>query len=350
MLLEVTARCNQACPYCFASSAGNTPPRDYAEPGIENISEWYTLLRGKGGDRPYNIHISGGEPTVRDDLPEIIALGKAKGFPYIQLNTNGKRFSEEPGYAKILKQSGLSAVFLQFDGIDNAVYRKTRGTDLFEVKEKALKACREAELSAVLAVTLVPGINDGSIGEILSYAIDRVPYIKGVHFQPVSYFGRYPGASSEKDRITLPEVLRAIEIQTNGKIRTADFYPSSSGHPACAFHGTFSISPNGVIRPKKRPEDNVSKERHILSRDYVEAKWKLPASCCCGIKEGSETELGGWDDFLNGLRRETFSITGMAFQDAWTMDLNRLSRCYVSVLSGGKDLIPFCAYNLTSAC
>jgi hypothetical protein len=37
----------------------------------------------------------------------------------------------------------------------------------------------------------------------------------------------------------------------------------------------------------------------------------------------------------------------MAFQDAWTLDLDRLSHCYLHVMRGDGALLPFCAFNLT---
>jgi uncharacterized radical SAM superfamily Fe-S cluster-containing enzyme len=47
--------------------------------------------------------------------------------------------------------------------------------------------------------------------------------------------------------------------------------------------------------------------------------------------------------------KETIEISGMAFQDAWTLDLQRLSRCYINIVSPEGLLVPFCAYNLTAA-
>ena len=56
---------------------------------------------------PFNIQLSGGEPTMRDDLPEIIHMGRKKGFTFFQLNTNGIRLAREDGYARKLKKAGL---------------------------------------------------------------------------------------------------------------------------------------------------------------------------------------------------------------------------------------------------
>ncbi|MDR0817794.1 MAG: hypothetical protein LBN35_04060, partial [Clostridiales Family XIII bacterium] len=84
VLLDVTARCNQHCPWCFARAGEEVLP----DPGLSEISAWYDRLLELGEERPFNIQLSGGEPTVRDDLAEIIRMGREKGFEYIQLNTN----------------------------------------------------------------------------------------------------------------------------------------------------------------------------------------------------------------------------------------------------------------------
>ena len=65
--------------------------------------------------------------TLRDDLPEIVAAAKAAGCRYVQLNTNGFRLAEDPGYVKALAEAGLSFVFLQFDGTEEAIYEPLRG-------------------------------------------------------------------------------------------------------------------------------------------------------------------------------------------------------------------------------
>ncbi len=99
-LLEVTGRCNLACPYCFAA-AGNAPKPD---PALDVIRFWFD--RVKHAAPACNIQLSGGEPTVRDDLPQIIEMGRRRGFAFIQLNTNGLRLAREKGYAQRLKGRG----------------------------------------------------------------------------------------------------------------------------------------------------------------------------------------------------------------------------------------------------
>jgi uncharacterized radical SAM superfamily Fe-S cluster-containing enzyme len=66
------------------------------------------------------------------------------------------------------------------------------------------------------------------------------------------------------------------------------------------------------------------------------------------VTSESKQILGSWDDFLERVNTYSFSISGMAFQDAWNLDLERLRECYIIHVSREGKLIPFCAYNLTN--
>ena len=94
------------------------------------IKSWFEALVASGD--PCNIQLSGGEPTLRDDLPEIVAMGRAMGFRFIQLNTNGLRLARDPSFVERLKKAGLASVFLQFDGTDDRIHRALRGGPLLK--------------------------------------------------------------------------------------------------------------------------------------------------------------------------------------------------------------------------
>ena len=72
---------------------------------------------------------SGGEPTVRDDLPGIFDLVRQRGFGLVQLNTNGLRLAQEADYAATLADAGLESVYLQWDAVSDAAFRMLRGRD-----------------------------------------------------------------------------------------------------------------------------------------------------------------------------------------------------------------------------
>lgn len=349
VLLEITGRCNLNCHYCFASSGEKDN-----DPSLDQIKEWLELLAHLG--KPF-IHLSGGEPTVRNDLPEIISLARQMGFSYIQLNTNGVRLGEDPQYGRELKDAGLSSVFMQFDGTKDEIYRRLRGRNLLTVKEKAIRNCGDNLLGVVLVPTIVPGVNDDNIGEIVNYGLSRIPEVRGIHFQPVSYFGRYPAAPLDEQRITLPEIIRGIVEQTDGIFKIEDFAPSGCDHARCGFHGDFLLLSDGSIqaltpksdptscccKPDSTPSFSAAVEK---SRNFVARRWVRTDSdreCCEENKRSDDL-----DYFLNRLKSHGFSLTGMAFQDCWNIDLERLKECSLHVLNPAGKIIPFCAYNLSS--
>ncbi len=347
-ILEVTGRCNLGCPVCFAD-AGDGP----ADPDMKEIEDWYRRILDAGG--PYNIQLSGGEPTMRDDLPGIVALGSRLGFNFIQINTNGLRLAAEPGYVKELKDAGLKSVFLQFDGTREDIYLELRGRWILGEKIAAIEHCAAYNIGVVLVPTLVPGVNTDNIGAIIKFALEYAPAVRGVHFQPVSYFGRYPGIPLDKDRITIPEVIREIEMQTGGLIDAGTFRPPGCENALCSFHGNFILMPGGKLRPwggdnpgkccplPEKAEEGAGKARSFVSR-FWSSPWVEDASAMeeCNCKDP-------FDEFLEHFRTQTFTVSGMAFQDAWNLDLERLKDCCIHVMSRDSRLIPFCAYNLTSA-
>lgn len=346
-LLEVTGRCNLACPVCFASSTG-AGGEAAADPDTDTVRAWYDRVMAWSG--PCNIQLSGGEPTVREDLPELVAMGRRAGFPFIQLNTNGLRLAREPGYARRLREAGLASVFLQFDGIDDSVYRTLRGRSLLEDKRRAVERCAEAGIGVVLVATLVPGVNTGQIGGIIDLGIALSPGVRGVHFQPIAYFGRVPHPPDDALRITLPEVIMAVVDQGGGRFRPEDFHPPGCEHALCSFSGNFIVLEQGRVQPLTRRRDACCGEPVDAAEGAgkaiaaTAARWAAPpapreGACACG-----DDDLGR---FIARAATHGFSISGMAFQDAWTVDLERLRGCCIHTVSPDGRLIPFCAYNLT---
>jgi uncharacterized radical SAM superfamily Fe-S cluster-containing enzyme/CTP:molybdopterin cytidylyltransferase MocA len=347
VLLEVTSRCNLACPVCFAAAGG-----EGKDPDLAAVEGWFRTLLAAGG--PYNIQLSGGEPTLRDDLPDIIAYGRSLGFSFFQLNTNGLRLAADSGYARRLKEAGLSCVFLQFDGLDDAVYEIIRGKPLLDVKRAAISRCAELGLGVVLVPTLVLGVNTGQIGRIIEFAAGHIPAVRGVHFQPVSYFGRYPVSPGDSGRFTLPELMRALADQSGGKMNIGDFRPTGGRNACCSFHANYLVAADGGFKLlsgaetksccQPRPAaDSVRKVRAFVAR-----RWSVPggpraatlASC-----PGTVTE--SLDEFLASVENRSLGISAMAFQDCDTFDFDRTKECPLHTLHPDGRLIPFCAYNLT---
>ena len=336
------------CPVCFAAAGS-----DAHDPDIQTIESWYRTLLDSGG--PYNIQLSGGEPTLRDDLPEIIALGRSLGFCFFQLNTNGLRLEEDPSYVRSLKEAGLNCVFLQFDGTGDTIYEKIRGRALFDLKDAAISNCGEHNLGVVLVPTLVPGINTDDIGRIIEFAVRMMPTVRGVNFQPVSYFGRYDGEPADSGRITIPEVITELERQTGGRLKVKDFHPPSAENSYCSFSGNFVLMQDAELKTWKqegrsgccspRPATDGAKKSQL----FVARKWSASKDneATNKINCGNFMKVDSLDAFLERVEKYSLCISGMAFQDAWNVDLERLRECFIHVVSPDKRIIPFCAYNLT---
>ena len=334
------------CPVCFASAN-----RNFDNLSLNAIGKMYQTILEAGG--PFPIQLSGGEPTVHDDLPQIVALGKNMGFEHIQINTHGSRIAKDREYLQRLKESGADLIYLQFDGISDEVYRYTRGANLFELKCQAIENCAEVKIGVILVPTLIPKVNEHQIGDIARFAKERIPTVKGIHFQPISYFGRYPCPPNDEDRITMPDVLKALETQTEGEIKLKNFVPRRRKDSHCGFSGFFVLGEDGKLLATtdfKLPQSIVmgsgcvkeSPAEHV--RRFVSQRGRFIETepACDGARPGS------WQSFFERAKTHYLSISGMPFQDAWTIDLERLQGCCIHVVTPYKQLVPFCAFYLTN--
>ena len=286
-LLEITARCNMNCTFCFAE------PDGAQDPSLDTVKRWIDDLTDPGKTL---LQLSGGEPTVRDDLPEIVAYAKQVGCKYVQLNSNGLRLAEDEAFVKRLADAGLSFVFMQFDGVDDVVYEKLRRRPMLGVKKRAIEQCGRYGIGVTLVPVIVPGVNTEQIGDIIRFAIQRSPYVRGVHFQPVSYFGRIPELPADDDRYTLDELLEAVVSQSGGLIKEEQIAPSCCDHPMCGFHGDFIVMPGDKLMPltnysgktETEPEGEgccCGPDPAEKNREFVGRRWErrdLEETCCCG--------------------------------------------------------------------
>lgn len=337
VIYNVTSRCNLSCDFCVADTYSRN-----TEPTLTEITLSFQNFIEKGKTL---VQLSGGEPTMRDDLPEIVRAAREAGAKYIQLNTNGIRLANDERYVQNLADAGLSFVFMQFDGTEDEINIKIRNRPLILTRKKAIENCASFNLGVTLVPTLVRSINTGNIGDILDFAIDHAPVVRGVHFQPATFSGAIPAIPANHDRFTLDELVHELQLQSKGMIGEEHLLPSCCDHPLCGFHGDFIVHEKKLVPLLKRKEtsscccDPSAAEKN---REFVGRRWLRPENSTT-----TEGDLMDMDYFLQKVKTHGFTITAMAFQDAGNLDISRLRRCSLHVFDTGK-MIPFCSYFLTS--
>jgi uncharacterized radical SAM superfamily Fe-S cluster-containing enzyme len=352
-VIEVTSVCDLECPVCFAeASGGGHVPLDTVKGMVD------TLVECEGEVEV--LQISGGEPTTHPDILNIVRYAGAAGVRYPMVNTNGIRLTD-PDFARALAETvptgrstvGLPVVYLQFDGVTDDVYETLRGEPLLDLKLQAIDNCRANGMSVVLVPTVVRGINDHQLGAILEFALSD-PVIKGVNYQPAAQVGRYdvPG----EDPMTIPEVLQAVEEQTEGEVGMDSFVTVPCPHPACSVASYvyrddemtatlldlvdtdlfMKVMADQAVPFGQMVSETIESAADVLEMADVVGEEIVGLACCpSGFRVPAVREL---------IDRVTL-VTVHAFMDTSNFDVERASKCCVTEVLPDGRMIPFCVYN-----
>ena len=164
--IALNSACNLRCIYCHHEGevANGCVREEAGEPlTTEELVEVLTAFQKMGVK---TVKLTGGEPTLRSDLAEIIR-SIPKGME-ISLTTNGTRLKD---IAHELKEAGLSRVNISLDTMNRDRYKKITGRDLLPDVLDGLQAALDAGLTPVkLNVVLLPGLNDDEIDDFLAFA------------------------------------------------------------------------------------------------------------------------------------------------------------------------------------
>ncbi|NVM54169.1 MAG: radical SAM protein [Candidatus Helarchaeota archaeon] len=221
-LIDITNKCNLRCPICFANAAvtGNV-----VEPTFDEVVKIMKHLRSLTPYSNVAVSFSGGEPTLREELPDMIRKAYELDFLQVMLITNGIKF-KNLDYCKEIKETGLQTIYLQFDGTLPETWEKTRGFNLWPIKQRIIKNLRIAGFDSVILVpTVAKGVSDHEVGNIIQFAIDNLDIIRGVNFQPVSLCGRIPPDKLAEMRINISDLIHKIDTQTNHVLNPNVWYP-----------------------------------------------------------------------------------------------------------------------------
>ena len=368
--------------------------QDTYEPTQDEIRQMLRNLRNLKPHPCPAIQYAGGEPTVRKDIVELVKMAKEEGFTHVQIATNGIRLAKRENLAKELKEAGLNTVYLAFDGVTPEPYINNRGRDLLPDKIQAIENCRKVGLGVVLVPTLVKGINDHQVGEIIKFAFDHSENIYGVNFQPVSFAGRTPADHVEEQRITIPDFVKIIEDETDGQVPTTAFRPPSSVEPIAEFISLLDGEESAKVTLnchehcgiatyvfREKTEGN-GKDKLVPITDFIEVdrlfdklkeynvklksgKFGSRKRVLAGLTSNlpklvhrSKTPKDldivrillnvfakGDYDALGDFSKDSMLISCMHFMDPFNFDEDRVKKCVIHYATPDGRIIPFCTFN-----
>jgi hypothetical protein len=339
----------------------------------------HAALEREGGKLSV-LMLSGGEPTVRDDLPEIIDALLPLPITRIMLNTNGRRIARDDRFLSWLQsRRERIEVYLQFDGVDSSAAQVLRGEDVTAEKQLALSRLNQAGIWTTLVMTIARGLNEDQVGDVVQLGL-ATPRCAGIALQPVFGSGRNAGFDPQS-RTTPTGVLKRLGEQTGGLVQADDFIPLPCSHRDCCDITYLLRGQDDKWRslPKLVGRDELKNWLHVISntiafdsvsepiREMVRSgvlarvfSEQLPVpsrdlgsdlSWMCDCVPGLPELLGGawkrirggqnsaastWDALknpkqavLDSLAERTFRITVKMFMDAHTFHDARLRQCCV---------------------
>ncbi|MBX3128363.1 MAG: radical SAM protein [Polyangiaceae bacterium] len=395
LTVDLTNRCNMMCDPCFmdANQVGYVHELDFDE--VKKILDDSLQIKPR---RQMSVQFSGGEPTLSPHFLDAVRYARDVGYFCVQCATNGIRFAQEPEFCRRAKEAGLRLAYLQFDGTSNEAHEHRKVGNLFDVKCRAIENLHAAGIDVVLVVTVVRGVNDDQVGEIVRFAIDNADKITVVSFQPVSFTGRdedISDADRAAQRYTLSHLARDLKSQLGATEPMRDWFPLSAMNPfsdvvdlmlgqdsdfgalKCGCHpncgigtvllvhkGTKQMIPisefvdlDGLLADLQRIADaGYGKKRTLLAMTVALLKAYRPEKAPAGYgltelvrqvlsQMGAKGERVGASagDAAEFEWRFLF-VAGMWFQDLWNYDFRRTEMCIIPYGTQEGE-ISFCAYN-----
>jgi hypothetical protein len=205
--ITVTNRCDRSCHYCFFYAESGEPLHEPSKAEVRAMAESLAADGGIGA-----IQLTGGEPTVREDIVDLVAIA-GEYADQVLLNSHGGRFAHEPELAHRISDAGARGLYTSFDGVGP----ETNYKSYWEFPH-ALSACRDAGMCAMLVPTVVGGWNDDQLGDIVRFGAANADTVCGVNFQPVSFVGRLSAEMRAEQRVTISDVIDRVARQTDGAV------------------------------------------------------------------------------------------------------------------------------------
>jgi uncharacterized radical SAM superfamily Fe-S cluster-containing enzyme len=238
VFVDVTNRCNMNCPICIATIRGMgfdfNPPLAYFEKLFGDLAKM---------DPPPVVQLFGGEPTVRDDLLEIIQIARKLGLrPHVV--TNGVKLADEE-YAKKFCAARIPTRFA-FDGRSPDIYEKMRSSRwAYDKKMKGLENLKKySQRKHSIVAAAAWGINDQYIGDLFQFVHDNRDLISDVGIIPLTENWE-PGTFDAAKTTTMEDVEKMVKQAIPGG--EVEFIPSGLAYAMKKPRTFFRKSPRSEV-------------------------------------------------------------------------------------------------------
>lgn len=212
--LSVTDRCDLRCNYCMPEGF-----KDFGEP-----EDWLTfdeierVIRVFGELGTKRIRITGGEPLVRKNLPELAArLSLLPGIEDLSLSSNATRMQKQ---AVPLKKAGISRINISLDTLREDRFKEITGGGKLEKVINGLLAAKAAGFHPVkINMVVMRGVNDDEVEDMVQFCIDHDFTLRFIEAMPMGSTGReaslqYIPLSEIHDR--LAKKYKLVKANMNG--------------------------------------------------------------------------------------------------------------------------------------
>ena len=182
IIADLTHQCNMECSNCYL------PNRDIPDMDKERL---YDLV-GRLPRRTF-IRLIGAEPTLREDLHDIVRKIKSLGH-HVSLTTNGLKL-HRMDYVQKLKSAGLRLVLISMNGADDDdVYKRVDGGKYARLKNRALDNCMKSNLIVNTGTIVLKGCNEHVIPRLYQRLGNYKPRVKPVmRLRTMAPIGRHMG-------------------------------------------------------------------------------------------------------------------------------------------------------------
>jgi len=390
LTIDLTNRCNMMCNPCFmdANQVGYVHELEWEE--VQKLLDDAASIKPR---RQLSVQFSGGEPTLSPHFLPAVRYARQLGYFSVQCATNGIRFAQDENFAKEAGEAGLRFAYLQFDGVGNEHNEHRKVGNLYDVKLRAIENLHKHGVDVTLVVTIVNGINNDQVGDIIRFGIENIDKVTCVAFQPVSFTGRDEDIDDEtraKQRYTLSHLAHDVKDQAGIGEPMRDWYPLSASGPfsdlkdllgglesewgafKCGCHPNCGIGTLMLVEPTTKKAVTVPS---ILDVDRLlsdiksvtdSGRTKMWTALQMGLSvlrnlrpEGIPAGLSPWkvaqimDGHTGGRlgfsakKRDSWRVLfigGMWFQDLFNYDFRRTEMCIIPYATQMGE-ISFCAYN-----